>query len=972
MNDVQQSLFMDIPREVLPQAESAWETYLQALDENGLDAPRDLSLRRALCKVFALSEFAAGVCAREPHLFDDLCRSGDLFRAYRYGEQLRLLAHRVLDAGNEEELRRILREYRQREMLRISFRDLLHWNELRQTTHELTWLAEACLETALAVLSRWQEKELGRPCDAKGRTQSLVVLGMGKLGARELNYSSDIDLIFTYPEEGSVRGGRMELENSEYFTRLGRRLINALDMMTVDGFVFRVDMRLRPFGESGPLAMSFDAFEEYYQTHGREWERYAMIKARVVAGDRTHGAQLIETLRPFVYRRYIDFGVFESLRDMKQLIERQVARKGMDNNVKLGAGGIREIEFIGQVFQLIHGGRREPLRQRPILKILQTLVVEDLLPGYVAAELREAYIFLRDTEHRLQMWRDEQTHKLPSDEVGQARLALAMDCLNWQAFSEKLDAYRKQVDSHFRQVFAAPQSEEQTETSSHADLQSVWQDSLDAEPAEQILRQAGYRDSTEMLRRLGELRASYACRALSAQGRSRMDRLMPLLIGAAGAVGVAGEGGEDADTALIRVLDLVEQIARRTAYLALLVENPMALSQLVRLCAASPWITEQLTNYPLLLDELIDARSLYQLPGRKQLLAELDMRFQGVDEQDLERHMDILRQFKQANVLRVAAADVTAELPLMEVSNHLTEIAEVILQRVLTLAWQHLVRRHGRPPSIFKGKPCDPGFAVIAYGKLGGIELGYGSDLDIVFLHAGADESMTDGKQSIDSSVFFARLAQRMTHLLNTQTTAGILYEIDLRLRPSGASGLLVSNLESFSVYQQEDAWTWEHQALVRARMVAGDEQLGEGFAEVRRKVLTRSRETAELVREVSEMRARMRTELGSKKREEFDLKQDAGGIVDIEFMVQYAVLQWSVTHPQLLEWTDNIRLLEILVATGLLAEADGVKLADAYRVYRAEVHRLKLQAQPARVPADRFVAERETVQRLWQAWLGS
>jgi glutamate-ammonia-ligase adenylyltransferase len=964
MTDEQASYFADLPEILRLPTEQAWEHYQQALHEAGLHAPLDPSLRRGLIKVFALSEFAAGICVREPGLFDELCRSGDLFRAYRYGEQLRALAHRVLDAGNEVELQQVLREYRQREMLRICFRDLLHWNDLQQTTHELSWLAEACLETALGVLSRWQQKELGRPCDAKGRTQSLVVLGMGKLGAWELNYSSDIDLIFAYPEEGTTRGGRMKLENSEYFTRLGRRLINALDTATADGFVFRVDMRLRPFGESGPLAMSFDAFEDYYQTHGREWERYAMIKARVVAGDRSQGALLIDTLRPFVYRRYIDFGAFESLREMKQLIERQVARKGMAHNVKLGAGGIREIEFIGQAFQLIHGGRRELLRQRPILKVLQVLDEEDMLPGYVVAELREAYIFLRDAEHRLQMWRDEQTHNLPSNDAGRARLALAMGCENWQVFSEKLAAYRRQVDSHFRQVFAAPQGEEQVETSGHAQLQSVWQDSLDAEQAEQILQQTGYQDASEMLRRLGELRDSYACRALSAQGRGRLDRLMPLLLGAAGSM-------EGADTALIRVLGLIEQIARRTAYLSLLVENPIALSQLVRLCAASPWITEQLTNYPLLLDELIDVRSLYQLPSREQLLAELDMRLQGVDEEDLERHMDILRQFKQANVLRVAAADVTADMPLMEVSDHLTEIAEVILQRVLALAWQHMVKRHGRPPSVFDGKPCDPGFAVIGYGKLGGIELGYGSDLDIVFLHAGAAEGMTDGKQSIDSTVFFARLAQRMTHLLNTQTTAGILYEIDLRLRPSGASGLLVSDLEAFRTYQQEEAWTWEHQALVRARMVAGDEHLGEGFAEVRREVLGKPRETAELVGEVSEMRARMRSELGSKKPEEFDLKQDVGGIVDIEFMVQYAVLQWSVTHPQLLEWTDNIRLLETLVATGLLSEADGEKLADAYRAYRAEVHRLKLQAQPARIPADRFVAERETVQRLWQAWLG-
>ena len=963
MKQAQINTPLALPEQLLEEAQSHWQAYLDALAEASLPTPTDPILCRQLQKLFVCSEFARQLCLHDPVVLDELQRSGDLFRNYCYGEQLRELAHQVIKLKDEEALKATLRSYRNAQMLRIAFRDIAGWNDLDSTTNELSWLAEACIECALGVLTRWQKKDYGRACNAAGEEQELIVIGMGKLGAHELNYSSDIDLIFVYPEEGMTRGKRDKLENAEYFTRLGQRLINVLDQTTADGFVFRVDMRLRPFGESGPLAMSFDAFEDYYQTHGREWERYAMIKARIVAGDRIRGQQIMDTLRPFVYRRYIDFGAFESLREMKGLIEKQVLRKGMNNNIKLGAGGIREIEFIGQAFQLIHGGRRRALRQRPILVILDLLVDVELLPEYVADELTEAYIFLRNCEHRLQMWRDEQTHDLPADASARQRLACAMDQPDWDTLSRRLEDYRAHVNNYFRQVFEAPQSEQQELEGAHRDLQSLWQDTLDSEQVTLTLEKAGYEDTGEIIRRLEGLRDSHACRNLSAQGAARLDTLMPLLLGAAGAM-------TDADVTVVRLFDLVEQIARRSAYIALLIENPVALSQLVKLCAASPWISEHLAEHPVLLDELIDARSLYGLPDRAQREAELDSRMQGIDKDDLERQMDILRQFQKASMLRVAAADVNVDMPLMEVSNHLTEIAEVILNRVLELAWQHMVRKHGRPGSVFDGQACNPGFAILGYGKLGGIELGYGSDLDIVFLHAGVDEAMTDGKQPIETNVFFARLAQRVTHFLNTQTTAGLLYEVDLRLRPSGASGMLVASLSAFESYQHEDAWTWEHQALVRARVVAGDQQLGAEFERVRAAVLATHREQAALREQVSDMHTKMAEQLGSRKPEEFDLKQDPGGIVEIEFMVQYAVLQWSEHYPQLLVWTDNIRLIGTLVEVGLLDEQDGEQLANAYRAYRAEVHRLKLQEKKARVPADRFVAERATVQRLWKAWL--
>ncbi|MCK4744167.1 MAG: bifunctional [glutamate--ammonia ligase]-adenylyl-L-tyrosine phosphorylase/[glutamate--ammonia-ligase] adenylyltransferase [Sulfuriflexus sp.] len=965
MNQVSDNTLPVMPNIFSNESEAHWAAYLESVSEAELSAPSDPVICHLLQRLFVCSEFARQLCLHEPELFDELQQSGDLLRNYQYGEQLQFLEQRVLAVKDEAALMHELRNFRQREMLRIAFRDLSNWNDLDTTTTELTWLAEACIECALGVISGWKKKELGVPSNSQGEEQELVVIGMGKLGAHELNYSSDIDLIFVYSEEGETKDTKIKLENSEYFIRLSRQLIHVLNTATADGFVFRVDMRLRPFGDSGPLAISGDAFEEYYQTHGREWERYAMIKARIVAGDRDHGQNILACLRPFVYRRYIDFGVFESLREMKQLIERQVALKGMEKNIKLGAGGIREIEFIGQAFQLVHGGRREVLRQRPILSILDTLVDLELLPEFVVDELHDGYIFLRDCEHRLQMWRDEQTHDLPDDTLQQQRLAYSMGMSDWPSLELKLKEIRMRVDSHFQQVFAAPQAEQLEEKGQQKDLLSLWQGEFDDEQALNLLKTIGYNDSDDMLRRLGMLRESYTCRALSAKGRARMDALIPLLLGAAG-------GMPEADTALIRVLNLLEQIARRTAYLSLLVENPMALSQLVRLCAASPWISEHLASHPILLDELIDPRSLYALPNRSQRQAELDSRMQGIDEDDLEQQMDVLRQFQQASTLSVAAADVNADMPLMQVSSHLTEIAEVVLERVLDLAWQHMVKKHGRPPSIYDDKPCDPGFAILAYGKLGGIELGYGSDLDIVFLHAAVEGSMTDGEQAIDCNVFYARMAQRITHIMNTSTTAGILYEVDLRLRPSGASGMLVSSIQAFSDYQHEDAWIWEHQALVRARVVAGDKQLIGQFAWLRYKVLAQTREQQQLQQQVREMHAKMSKHLGSHKSGEFDVKHDSGGIVEIEFMVQYAVLQWAEKYPQLLEWTDNVRLLQKLVEVGLLDAQDGQDLADAYRAYRAEVHKLKLQERPARVSAELFTDERATVQRLWQAWLGS
>lgn len=946
-----------LPEPVETLVQRYWERYTESTAAEGLTGLGHRELRQTLHRIWGYSDFVAQVCTGHPQVLDALRRSGDLFRVYEVHEWRRRVSLAIAAARNERQLGELLRRLRERELLRIAIRDLSGWAPLFETTAALSHFADACLDGALQKLYLWQTRDVGTPHgERSGKPQAMVVLGMGKLGAFELNFSSDIDLIFAYPEEGETRGGRREITNGEFFTQLGQRLIAALDTQTNLGFVFRVDMRLRPYGDAGPLAMSFDAMEAYYQSHGRDWERYAMIKARAVAGDVQAGQQLLTLLRPFVYRRYLDFGAFAAIREMKQLIREQVARKGMERNVKLGPGGIREVEFIGQVFQLIRGGREPGLQERAILPVLDYLERQRYLPVFVTQELRRAYIFLRHTEHRIQALRDQQSQELPDDRDDQWRLALAMGFADWDAFHRALTRHMRSVHKHFEQVFTAPQGEQ----GSAAELTSVWMGAITADQAAEVLKASGYPEPHAVIEQIGALREGSSYRHMTQQGRQRLDALMPLLLAA---VGQAAEPM----TTLSRILEVIEAIGRRTSYYALLVEHPMALSQLVRLCAASSWIAGHVAQHPLLMDELLDPRSLYAPLTRQDLEEELRRDLQDVGDDDLEQQMERLRQFAHSNMLRVAAADVTDVLPLMRVSDHLTEIAEVVLAEVLGRAWRYLVARHGRPRCNIAGKPRYPGFAVIAYGKLAGLELGYGSDLDLVFVHnSEGEDEQTDGAKPLDNAVFFARLAQRMIHMLNTHTPSGVLYEVDVRLRPSGAAGLLVTSLQRFADYQRREAWTWEHQALVRARWVAGDGTIAEGFTGVRTEVLTRRRDPQTLRTEVRDMRQKMRDELGSRDPSVFDIKQDIGGIADIEFMVQYAVLRWAPDYPQLLRWPDNIRLLTTLAELGLIPTEDAQTLIDAYRQLRAAVHRLSLGALPTRVDPEPFAGTREQVTAIW------
>lgn len=967
----------ELPAILLPlvtRAEQSFRAAVAALDDDHGLSTWNPERWAQFARVTAASDFVIEQSVRDPLMLLELAQSGELDRRFAVGEMCAQIAAAAGLAETDDQLARALRRQRARHQVRIIWRDLTRQADLVQTCRDLSDMADASIDQAYQWLYTRHCQQFGVPTGRRsGEPQQMVVLGMGKLGAVELNLSSDIDLIFAYPEGGETVGVKRPLDNQEFFIRLGQRLIKALDPMTVDGFVFRVDMRLRPYGSAGALVLSFNALEQYYQDQGRDWERYAMIKSRVVAGDQVAGAQLQEMLRPFVYRRYLDFSAIEALRTMKQLIQQEVRRKGMADNIKLGSGGIREVEFIAQAFQLIHGGRDLSLQQRPLLKVLSTLEGQGYLPPAVISELREGYEFLRYTEHAIQAIADRQTQMLPDGAQDQARIAFMLGFADWASFHEQLMYWRGRVAWHFGQVIADPDEEEgsESEVVVGGEWLPLWEEAQDEEAACRQLEEGGFADAPKALRALAGLRSSPQLRAMQRLGRERLDAFIPRLLAQA-------VEHVNPDLVLERVLPLVEAVARRSAYLVLLTENPGALRRLLTLCAASPWIAEQITRFPLLLDELLNEGRLFKPPLAPELAAELRERLTRIPEDDLEQQMEALRHFKLAHRLRVAASEIAGSLPLMKVSDYLTWLAEAILEQVLALAWRQTVAKYGTPLRT-DGSLCDPGFIIVGYGKVGGLELGHGSDLDLVFIHDGDPQAETDGPKPIDGAQFFTRLGQRIIHLLTAQTNSGQLYEVDMRLRPSGASGLLVSSLGAFSRYQENEAWTWEHQALVRARVLVGSQDVGQAFEKVRAAILGKPRDLPTLRQEVSEMRAKMRDNLGTKSTAAgtganafepaapFDLKQDAGGIVDIEFMVQYAALAWSQTHPPLLRWTDNIRILEELEHEGLMPVEDASLLREAYKAYRSAAHRQALQKDPGVIPGDQFADERQQVMRIWR-----
>lgn len=944
-----------------PLREDALRCLSALLEQPGLGGrvAGDEALRGQLLRVIAASPYAAEVMVRHPDLLLELLDSHRLARPEPPGWlRAALSALAGADLG-EAALLRELRRVRHRELLRIIWRDLAGSAAVDESLRDLSVLADACICAALD----WAEGQLrmryGQPRDAEGRPVGMAVLAMGKLGGHELNFSSDVDLVFVYSDAGETDGERV-LANEEYFRLLAQRLIDLLSRKTADGFVYRVDARLRPFGNSGPLAVSLPALETYLVRHGRDWERYAYIKARVV-NDWADAASLhADVLRPFIYRRYLDYGVFSSLREMKALIEAEVQRGEFRDNIKLGAGGIREIEFIAQSIQLVRGGTLPDLRQPGLLAVLERMVAHGFLPAADVDELAEAYRYLRLLENRIQAIRDQQTHDLPASGPDRERLVLAMQATSWEELEREVALRRERVSRHFRAIVFRT-ANGQAGTAADGRLSLVWGGALEGEEADRALAAAGYPDPAAARERLARLRDSALYARMDEHGRQRLDALMPAILAAAGA-----QAGPL--PALDGVLRVVESIGRRSAYFALLNENPAALARLTSLCAMSDFLVRQVAGHPMLLDELLDPRVFQSAPDRAELAADLAARLAAAGD-DVEQQLNALRFFQRAATFRVAVTDLSGLLPLMKVSDRLTDIAELALSAALDIGWRELAQRHGEPRCGVAAARRRAEFAVVAFGKLGGLELGYGSDLDLVFLHdSEGEEQQTDGAAPLENSVFFGRLARRVISILTMPTPSGRLYDVDIRLRPSGRSGLLVSSLSAFERYEYEDAWTWEHQALLRSRAVAGSAAVRAAFEALRVRVLTGHVRRDTLREDVASMRQKMRDELPGAPAGQFDIKQDPGGITDIEFIVQYLVLANAHRHPELVRWSDNIRQLEALAAHGLLEPAVADQLAETYRAWRSRLHRLSLAGAPGRVEADEMAAGRAGVSALWHS----
>jgi glutamate-ammonia-ligase adenylyltransferase len=942
---------------------SLWCERLEAAHPGSVaDAESSPDFYGALIRLVAVSEFAANTVIREwpwvSSFRDSFARAPD-------NESLCEFRDEISDStDNIATVQQRLRMFRNRWLLHVLWREVSGDASLDDTLHALSDLADELLVASTNfALQRAQEK-FGTPRAEDGGEIPLVTLAMGKLGGRELNFSSDIDVIFLYTREGETDGER-QISAHEFFKRVTGQIAALVDPVTADGFVFRLDTRLRPFGESGPPVVSFPALESYLPQHGRGWERYAYTKARITGrpiDDAVARELMTEIIQPFVYRRYLDFGVLESLRDMKDLIVAEVRKRELASNIKLGPGGIREIEFIAQSLQLVRGGNDPELQSRELQSVLPKLTSRRGLSVSVVEELLAAYVYLRRLENFIQAMRDQQTHDLPVDSTDRARLGFAMNYMDWDSLLADLDLHRGNVSRHFDSVVFRSERplSHSTDTATFA---GCWASSATAAEWQQCFEEQGFANADELAGTIVKFQQLPLMSQIDKVARHRLDRFMPNLL-------VHLEDRVHPPLVLQRVLNIVERILRRSAYVALLNENPQALARLVDLSEKSGYVAEQVSRFPILLDELLDTRVYSSSLAAGELREELERRVARHDPADSEMRIETLAQFQRASLFRIAVADFSGSLPIMKVSDRLTDLAELVLGEALEVAYGDLVDKHGEPVCAIRNACRVAGFGVIAYGKFGGIELSYGSDLDLVFLHESGDasgaEQMTDGERPLDITMFFGRLVRRLVHFLTTQTGSGVLYEVDTRLRPSGRDGLLVTSIDAFERYQEENAWTWEQQALLRARPVAGSARVAREFERIRTETLRNRVRQESLLEDVTAMRQKMRQQLDRSDSELFDLKQGEGGIGDIEFIVQYLVLKNANEHPAVIHYPDNIRQLGMLAAASCLPEADVVRLQDIYKAYRLRLHRLVIDEQPPLVPGAEFSAEKKFVREMW------
>jgi glutamate-ammonia-ligase adenylyltransferase len=912
---------------------------------------RDLTLderqRQHLQRLVVGSGYALQQLTRHPEWVDELLRQP----AFSLDpDALRASLQGLADLNG---LKRVLRQARHRHLLEIICLDVCMQQPVETSLQQLSDLADALIAAALERIESILAERHGQPVDTEGRPVTLNVIGMGKLGGHELNFSSDIDLICIYREEGELRGFG-KLSHQQFFTRVTQQLVQCLNDQTEDGFVYRVDLRLRPWGDAGPVAMSHAAFEHYYQLHGRDWEQYAMVKARVITGSEIDRRAIDQIIRPFVYRRYHDYRVFDGLARLKNSIDREARGQKARDNIKIGKGGIREIEFFVQAFQILKGGRNHRLQTRRLLEALAVLEDEEIIEAETTGELAAAYRFLRLVENRLQMLQDQQTHILPADESAQRRIAALLEAGDWSELKRQIDRHRECVSRHFDQLFRA---EEPESPESSPALDEMEQPALT-----DYLASIGFPEPQAAAERLQAFFTSRPLLYLSKQAKQRLQAILPLLLQQAAQQ-------PDTDSLLQRLLDLLGAIAGRSVYYELLYQNRPMLDRLVKIFAASAWVAEQVSRYPMLLETLLYPGDDGERFDRQQLAESLQRQLDNVAG-DVEMELDVLRQFKRAQTLVIASAELGGEIDAMQAAGHLSELAELLLQAVYRLASSELLSVHGRPLHRVDGELREARLGIIGYGKLGGRELHYQSDLDIIFLHdSGGDQAMTDGPRPIDNNQFFARLAQKIISRITLLTAAGKLYEIDTRLRPDGASGMLVSSLAAFRDYQLNKAWTWEHQALIRARFVAGDASITEPFAAIREEVLRQQRDEDRLRREIIDMRERMYQAKKPPEGERIDLKHSRGGLVDIEFLVQYRVLAGANKFASLCQRTDNIGLLSALHEVGMIDD-DCVHLREIYRIFHQWLHARVLQNRNAEVEARSLGPQLETVRACWQRWL--
>ncbi|MGU9958279.1 MAG: bifunctional [glutamate--ammonia ligase]-adenylyl-L-tyrosine phosphorylase/[glutamate--ammonia-ligase] adenylyltransferase [Arenicellales bacterium WSBS_2016_MAG_OTU3] len=938
------------------------------------------SIRKSLPQVFAGSEFIARFCQRENKSFSDLLTSGDLQQSLSADQIAQGLSHALASADVEADYKACLRKFCLRESVRIAWRDLSGWAGLDEVIAARSTLADAVVQHSLAFAYEMTSAAFGKPQLLNDAATPLIVFGLGKLGGGELNFSSDIDLVFAYAEDGETQaapGVRKTISHHEFFVRCARCFIRLVDEITADGQAFRVDARLRPNGDAGPLALSFDAMEHYFQLHGREWERYAWIKARVIGEypapakkKNSHGQHFLKVIRPFVYRKYLDFGAVQSIRDMQRMIENELRKKGSRGNVKLGRGGIREIEFIAQSYQLVHGGRSLNLQTQQLKSAFTELVAAGLIEHEDSNQLWLDYVFLRNVEHRLQMVNQQQTHKLPESGNEQQRLAFTMGFEDWATFSLALGHVQQRVAKQFAKVFGDDKSDDKGDDKSEtsdASLGQLWPDALDDDNAIGLLSAAGFDDPERALQTLKGFRDGRHYQGFSRDGRKKADDLMPKLLQQ-----IVAE--KNPDTALSRVLQVLEQIGRRSSYLVLLRESHVALAQLVSLTSISQWVANWIGQHPVILDELLSPVGTESLPTRAELGVWLKKRLQTGNEEDLDFAMTVLREFKHGQLLQVAAANMAARITAEDVGHSLSDLATVSLQQVVELARKSIGKRFGKPV-VNKANAHEPDgtIGILAYGKLGSRELGYHSDLDIVFLYdASAFENgeTTGGDKNVGLEYYFSRLTQRMVHIITTRTPAGLLYEIDMRLRPSGSSGTVVSSLQAYEAYQMHAAWTWEHQALVRGRLLSNNPDFVVRFETVRKNILMQPRDKTELALQISKMRERMIQANSQSTDALYDIKLDSGGMVDIEFLSQFLVLSGAASEPSIIEPRTTVDILKCAADLGLIAMTQANGLCDIYYQYVEAERSLKLNEQPALVLQADFSAERKQVRATWKQYL--